>query len=114
MYGWLKNTGNPFLSSSNTIGRSENDSSYLLCSHESFEESTSDTYALVNRLRELTVRLASSKDCEPEAIMKEEQALQGAVDRFSSQMSARRDIIVHAKDYFMKLREVGVNLVIYN
>lgn len=106
VYVWFEDTGNPFLSSSNTIGRSENESSYLIRGHDSFAASSSDTYALADRLRSLTTELASKKECEAAEMKKEEEALKGVVDGFSSRMSARRDIIVNAEGYFRKLSEV--------
>ncbi len=68
--------------------------------------STREIYSLADRLRALTAELSSSNQCEPEDIKREEVALQGAVDGFTSQMTARKNIILQALDHFKKLDQV--------
>jgi len=107
VYDWFSHKGKPFLTSSNAIGRSEDDTTQLLTHHESFETSARETYTLAKRLRALTAELSSSKQCEPEEIKREESALQGAVDQFTNQMRCRKAIILHTVGYFRKLNEAS-------
>ena len=106
VYNWFSHKGKPFLTSSTSVGRSEDDTTQLLSRHESFETSARETYTLADRLRALTAELSSSKKCEPEEIKREEVALQGAVDQFSDNMRSRKAIILQVMDYFKKLNEV--------
>lgn len=107
MHSWLVKVGRPFLSSSNTIGSTVQETSGLLTKHDAFEVSTADTLGLAKRLGAQAEDLASTKDCDPTLIKKEAESLKGAVDVFVSQMAERKRLLEQAKDYFREMSQVS-------
>ena len=106
VYSWLRDVGNPFLSTSNTIGKSESDTTDLLRQHNAFNSSTEDISTLTKDLQIRAEELARSQDCNPAVIKKEAGSLQEVYDRFILQLSERRQIIVEAGLCFRKIDEV--------
>ena len=99
--------GRPFLSTSNTIGRTAQEAAELLTKHDAFEAATADTLGLAERLGVQAEGLADSKDCDPALIRKEAESLKGAVDVFVSQMAGRKKLLNQARDYFHKMSQVS-------
>ena len=106
MYTWLSDVGNPFLTASNSIGSDANGAQVLLTSHDQFEGNSHETYSLASQLFARAKELSSSGECNPDMIEEEAESLETAVSVFATRLDERREIILHAKDYHERMREV--------
>ena len=108
VYTWLSETGNPFLSSSNTIGSCAIEAQELLKRHDKFESETGTVYALASQMFSKAKTLASKGDCDPERITEEAETLEGVVNSFASSLDERREIILHAQSHHQKMDTVSL------
>lgn len=106
VYSWFEDVGNPFLSSSNTIGTSREEAHSLSQEHKDFETRADHTYSLTQCLIAEAESLSSSKDCDPALIGKEAESLKGAEVTFTSHMAQRQAILEIASEFFLKMSQV--------
>ena len=108
VYTWLSDVGNPFLTSSNTIGSDANGAQMLLKSHDQFEGDAHDTYSLASQLFAQAKELARSGECNPDMIEEAAESLESAVSTFATRLDERREIILHSQEYHKRIRAVSV------
>ena len=106
VYSWFEDSGNPFITSSNTIGASQEEADSLLQAHKDFETRANHTYSLTQRLVAEAKSLSSSKDCDPVLIGTEEESLKSAEVTFTSHMTQRQAILELASEFFQKMSQV--------
>ena len=107
VYTWISDVGNPFLTSSNSIGSDASGAQNLLSSHDQFEGDAHGTYSLASQLFAWAKELSTSGECNPEMIEEAAESLETAVSIFATRLDERREIILHSQDYHRKTRAVS-------
>ena len=107
VYTWLSDVGNPFLSSSDSIGSDASQAQLLLRDHDQFEGDANATYTLASQLFAEAKELSTSGECNPDMIEEASESLESAVSMFASRLDERREIILHSQDYHRKMKHVS-------
>ena len=107
MYTWISDVGNPFLTSSNSVGSDASGAQSLLSTHDQFEGDANGTYTLASLLFARGKELSSSGECNPDMIEEAAESLETAVSVFATRLDERREIILHSQDYHRRTRAVS-------